>query len=193
MLKASIVTTKNELLQIHELNQVNLKTNLDPETKKREGFVTWLYPLELLEQMHRLSPSVIVKDEDVIAGYALTTLKESRGFHADLRKMFDDLETLLYKNKRLAHYHFYCMGQICVAKEYRGKGIVNMLYAKHKEIYSAHYEFILTEISTSNSRSLKAHEKIGFQKIYTYTDEKDEWNVVVWDWKEPEEPEKNQD
>jgi ribosomal protein S18 acetylase RimI-like enzyme len=75
------------------------------------------------------------------------------------------------------------MGQICVAKEFRGKGIVNMLYQKHKEMYSAQYDFILTEISTSNKRSLKAHEKIGFQFIYTYSDKMDEWNVVIWNWK----------
>lgn len=183
MLNATIVTTKSELLQIHALNQLNIKTSLDPETKKQEGFVTWLYPLQLLEQLHQLAPSIIVKDGEVIAGYALTTLRESSAFHADLKKMFQDLDVVLYKNKPLPNYNFYCMGQICVAKEYRGKGIVNMLYTKHKEIYSARYEFILTEISTSNSRSVKAHEKIGFQKIHTYTDEKDEWNVVIWDWK----------
>jgi ribosomal protein S18 acetylase RimI-like enzyme len=97
--------------------------------------------------------------------------------------MFLDLEVLQYKEKLLSQYHFYCMGQICVERNYRGKGVVNMLYAKHREVYGDQYEFILTEISTSNSRSLKAHKKIGFEKIYTYADDKDEWNVVVWDWK----------
>jgi ribosomal protein S18 acetylase RimI-like enzyme len=183
MLKATIVTDENELLQIHELSQQNLKTNLDAETKRRQGFVTWLYSVDLLKQIHKLAPSIIVKDGDAIAGYALTTLKESSTFHADLKKMFHDLEIVQYKDKPLTHYHFYCMGQICVAKHYRGQGVVQMLYDKHKEVYSGQYEFILTEISTTNARSLKAHAKIGFEKIYTYTDEKDEWNVVVWDWK----------
>lgn len=57
------------------------------------------------------------------------------------------------------------MAQICVDRNYSGKGLVNMLYQKHKEVYSFHYDFILTEISTSNYRSIKAHEKIGFQSI----------------------------
>jgi len=60
---------------------------------------------------------------------------------------------------------------------------VNMLYQKHREVYSNQYDFILTEISTSNLRSLKAHEKMGFETIYTYQDSVDEWNVVVWNWK----------
>lgn len=184
MLKATIVTTKEELEQIHRLNAENLKANLDDQTQAVEGFVSWLYPFDLLQKMHDLAPSVIVKDEKRIAGYALTTLKDSRSFHPDLDTMFRHLEAVQYKGKPLSQHHFYCMGQICIAKDYRGKGIVDMLYQKHKEIYSSQFDFLLTEISTSNIRSMKAHDKVGFQTIYTYSDAMDEWNVVVWEWKE---------
>lgn len=182
MLQAAIVTTEEELIQIYRLNQENLKSNVNVATQKTEGFVTWLYPLQLLEQMHQLSPSVIVKDGTAVAGYALTTLKESSSFHSDLQMMFRNLEKVQYKDKSLSHYQFYCMGQICVAKNYRGKGVVEMLYQKHKEVYGPYYDFLLTEVSTSNPRSLKAHQKIGFQTIYTYSDAMDEWNVIIWDW-----------
>lgn len=182
MLKATIVTTEEELIQIHQLNQRNLKTNVSAETQKQQGFVTWLYSMELLRKMHALSPGIIVKDEEQVIAYALTTLKESKEFHPDLETMFIHLQAVKYKGKPLGFYNFYCMGQICVVENYRGKGVVNMLYQKHREIYSSQYEFLLTEISTSNHRSMKAHEKIGFRTIYTYTDMMDEWNVVVWDW-----------
>lgn len=182
MLKATMVTTENELVQIYRLSQQNLKQHLDKSIQQKEGFVTWLYSIELLQKMHRLSPSIIVKDEDRVVAYALTTLKESKAFHPDLETMFRNLESVQYKNKPLSSYRFYCMGQICVAKEYRSKGIVAMLYQKHKEVYGRQYDFLLTEISTSNLRSLKAHEKIGFQTIYTYKDAMDEWDVVVWNW-----------
>jgi ribosomal protein S18 acetylase RimI-like enzyme len=182
MLTATIVTTKDELLQIHKLNQQNIKCNVDEGEQAREGFVSWLYPPVLLQQMHELAPTIIVKDDDKVVGYALTTLKESSRFHPDLETMFRNLETVEYKDRALFSYRFYCMGQICIAKEYRGKGIVNMLYQKHKEMYSAQHDFILTEISTSNRRSIKAHEKIGFTSIYTYRDTMDEWSVVIWNW-----------
>jgi hypothetical protein len=182
MLKATIVTTDDELLQIHKLNQQNLKQHLNEETQEREGFVSWLYSIELLRMMHNLSPSVIVKDKDNVVAYALTTLKESKIFHPDLEIMFGNLESVQYKNRPLSSYRFYCMGQICIAKDYRGKGIVNMLYQQHQEVYGRYFDFLLTEISIKNPRSLKAHEKIGFQTIYTYKDAMDEWNVVVWDW-----------
>ena len=132
--------------------------------------------------MHTLAPAIIVKNENKVIAYALVTPIEARSFHPDLEKMFRSLEQVQYKGKSLFSYRFYCMGQICIAKEYRGMGLVNSLYQKHKEIYSPSYEFILTEISTNNIRSIKAHEKIGFITIYSYKDNMDEWNVVIWDW-----------
>lgn len=184
MLEATLVSTKEELHQIHRLNQQNLKQNLSVTEQNEEGFVSWLYPLKLLEEMHELAPSIIVKDDKKIVGYALTTVKEASVFHPDLEVMFRHLEPVLYKGKPIFSYHFYCMGQICVAKNARGKGLVSMLYQKHKEIYSPQFEFILTEISTNNIRSQKAHEKIGFAAIYKYADAIDEWNVVVWNWQD---------
>lgn len=183
MLKAIAVTTYDELQQIHELNLKNLKQNLEPAEIQQQGFITWLYSMKLLEQMHKLAPSIIVKDGEKVAGYALTTLKEAAAFHPDLKTMFKNLDAVEYRHQLLSSHHFYCMGQICVAKEYRAMGVVNLLYQKHKELYSKEYDFLLTEISTNNQRSLKAHEKIGFNTIYTYSDALDEWSVVVWDWK----------
>jgi ribosomal protein S18 acetylase RimI-like enzyme len=183
MLHSKLVSTREELVQIHELNQKNLKANFNYETQVKEGFVSWLYPLPLLEKMHNLAPGVIVKENDTVAGYALTTLKEARTFHPDLDAMFGHLQNVQYRGKFLSSFHFYCMGQICVAKEYRRKGVVQMLYQKHKEAYSAEYEFILTEISSGNLPSLLAHQKAGFEIIHSYTDSIDEWKVVVWDWK----------
>ncbi len=182
MLYATEVTTENELLQIHELNRENLKGNVSQQEQEEQGFVTWLYPASLLQQIHKLAASIIVKNNDKVVGYALVTPIEAGRFHPDLQTMIDNLETLEYEGKPLSSYSYYIMGQVCIDKEYRGKGIFNMLFQKHKQLYSSTYELIVTEISTTNYRSQKAHEKIGFTTIHTYSDPLDEWNVVVWDW-----------
>jgi L-amino acid N-acyltransferase YncA len=44
---------------------------------------------------------------------------------------------------------------------------------------------LVTEVSTKNQRSLKAHEKVGFKNVFTYEDGIDEWNVVIWNWLPP--------
>ena len=183
MIYATEVTTDDEILQIHKMNQLYLRSNLSQQVQEEEGFVSWLYPVSLLQQMDNIAPSIIVKDDDKVIGYALVTPIEVSSFHSDLQAMIDNLETIDYKSKPLSSYSYYVMGQVCIDKEYRGKGIFSMLFQKHKEIYSDQYELLVTEISTKNLRSQKAHEKVGFTTIYTYTDAVDEWNVVAWDWK----------
>jgi L-amino acid N-acyltransferase YncA len=182
MLEVTVVTTEDELAQIHQLNQLNIKQNLSEKEKEEEGFVSWLYSIDLLQHMHKLAPSVIVKDNDKVIGYALVTLKEASEFHSDLQTMIANLQPLQYKDKPLFTYSFYCMGQVCIDKNYRGKGVFNSLYQHHKKIYQKQFNLLVTEISTNNSRSQKAHEKVGFKTIHTYRDVMDSWNVVVWDW-----------
>jgi hypothetical protein len=182
MLNPTLVNSMNELIQIHALNQRFLKKNIPVEEHKAGGFLSWLYSIELLVAMHDLAPSVIVKEGENVVGYALVTVKEAASFHRDLEQMFLHLEPVLYKGRPLSTHNYYCMGQICVAEGLRGRGVVPMLYQKHREIYGGRYDFILTEISTGNPRSLKAHERTGFETIHTYRDHMDEWNVVVWDW-----------
>ena len=183
MLYATTVKTEKELLEIQRLNQQNLKKNLTEEEIVKEGFVSWSYSLELLKNMHQLAPSIIVKEEDRVIAYALVTVKEANTFHSDLQIMIENLQSVIYKGRPLLLYNFYLMGQVCIHKSYRGKGVFSLLYQEHKKIYGEDYDLLVTEISTSNKRSLNAHEKVGFKNIYTYQDKLDQWDVVVWDWR----------
>lgn len=182
MLYPTVVSTEKELQQIQRLNQQNLKTNISAEEQKLEGFVSWTYSLELLKKMHSQAPSIIVKDGNEVVAYALVTLIEACDFHQDLQAMILNLSSVHYMGKPLMQYRFYLMGQICIQKEYRGEGVFDLLYKQHKTVYSEKFELLVTEISAANKRSLRAHEKLGFENIHTYNDGNDEWIVVVWNW-----------
>ena len=181
-MNATIVTTGEELKQIVQLSQKNMRINISEEEKSKQGFITWTYSFELLEQMNAQHPHVIVKEDGVVIGYALVALRDASEFHPDLKAMIDQLEVMTYNNKKLAEYEYYVMGQICIDHAYRGKGVFEMLYQQHKTIFEQDFDFVITEISTINKRSLRAHEKVGFKTIYSYRDVLDEWNVVLWDW-----------
>jgi hypothetical protein len=180
---ATIVTTDNELEQIVQLSHKNMRTNISEKQQKQQGFITWNYSFQLLKQMNDQCAHIIVKDKINVVGYALVALKEASIFHNDLNTMMQHLETLQYENGLLQQYKFYVMGQICVDEDRRGKGVFQMLYQHHKKLFEDKFDFVVTEISTNNPRSLRAHEKVGFKTIYTYRDALDEWNVVLWDWK----------
>ncbi len=183
MLKATTVTSTDELQQILRLQHKNLPQHIDSAEIQSQGFVTFQHTLEVLQQFHDLEPSVIIKDDDKVIAYALTVVNAARNIFPPMESMFALLDTLHWKGKPLHNFRYYEMGQVCVAKEYRGQGVFEMLYQHHKKVYSARYDLLVTKISTTNIRSLKAHQRIGFQTITIQKDELGEWEVVIWDWK----------
>ena len=183
MIHSTLVNSKSELQQILDLQEQNLPKNISTEELRSQGFVTFQHDLETLQQFHQLAPSVIVKDNDKVVAYALTVVNEARHIFPPIESMFVLLETLQWKNQPFDDFRYYAMGQICVAKDYRGKGVFEMLYQQHKRSYSHKFDFLVTQISTKNHRSLRAHEKVGFETIIVEKDELDEWALVAWDWR----------
>jgi GNAT superfamily N-acetyltransferase len=182
MLYPDIVRNEKDLHQILSLQSVNLKNNLPPEYRASQGFLTLQHTLPVLQQMHELLPSIVVRDGDQVVAYALAEVRACRTLMPDLEPMFALLDTLSWKGKPVNDYEYYTVGQICVAEEYRGKGLFEMLYQHHREVYSPKYELFITEISTCNARSIRAHERIGFRELVRHRDHLDEWSAVVWDW-----------
>ncbi|BCM93178.1 hypothetical protein IAD21_05066 [Abditibacteriota bacterium] len=57
-------------------------------------------------------------------------------------------------------------GPVCVAQEFRGQGVLELLVATIKAHYVPRFEFGITFIDTRNERSLAAHErKLGFHRL----------------------------
>jgi RimJ/RimL family protein N-acetyltransferase len=74
------------------------------------------------------------------------------------------------------------MGQVCVAREFRGQGVFDLMYRAHREHLRARYDRSVTEIAVRNVRSMRAHARVGFRVIDRYRDETDDWAIVAWDW-----------
>ena len=183
MIYSTLVNNTAELQQILDLQKQNLPKNISADELRSQGFVTFQHDIETLLKFHQLAPGVIVKDDDKVVAYALTVINEARHIFPPMESMFVLLEKLQWKNKSFNSYRYYEMGQICVAKDYRGKGIFQMLYQQHRKSYSRKYDLLVTKISTKNHRSLRAHEKVGFETVIIENDSLDEWAVVVWDWR----------
>ncbi len=162
-----------ELEQILALQQRNLPKQLSEEEKKTQGFVTVEHDLEILSKMHNLHPHSIAKDNDTIIGYALSMSTSFKNEIPVLVPMFNAIDKLNI------HPNFIVMGQVCVDKAYRGKGIFRGLYDTMAATFSGQFTSIITEIDANNTRSLKAHEVIGFSDLCTYEAGQQLWKVVV--------------
>ena len=180
MVVASLVQEERELQQILDLQRANLARNLPPDQVAAEGFVTVEHSLDQLRRMHAVSPSVVARDGAALAGYALVMPLECRAWIPVLEPMFQRMESLGLSGERC-----YVMGQICVAREWRGKGVFDLLYAGHRQYLKSFYDSVVTEVALRNLRSMRAHARVGFTVVDRYRDATDEWAVLRWDWREP--------
>lgn len=175
--------TNDDLTQILHLQNQNHIQNLSQNDREQNGFVTIKHDIEVLHQMNAIAKQIIAKSDGKVVGYALVMFKELSSSVLALIPMFDMFKQLSYQGQKLEAYKYYVMGQICVADGFRGQGIFEALYQKHKEVYAHIFDFCLTEVSVRNLRSMRAHEKVGFKIIHTFKDENEEWNILLWDWK----------
>ena len=99
--------------------------------------------------------------------------------------MFELLDSLSWHGESLrTQDRWFVMGQICVAEGYRGMGVFDGMYQKMRELCRKEYDFVITEIAERNTRSIRAHERVGFQTLHTFSDAVagEDWRVVVWDF-----------
>jgi RimJ/RimL family protein N-acetyltransferase len=136
-----------------------------------------------LQQMHRYEKNIIAKDGENIAGYLLAMTEHSKADIPVLVPMFEVFDEIVFKGKSVAEYKYIVVGQVCIGKAYRGQGLLDKCYAAYRDHFMSRYDFAITEIATSNQRSINAHKRIGFKEVHCYTDpQQTAWSIVIWDW-----------
>ena len=174
---AEPVSGDEVLQEILDLQRANLARNLEPGEIAAQGFVTVEHTLEALRRMHAQAPSIVARESGALAGYALVMPPGCRPFVPLLEPMFQRLDGLGFRDRR-----YYVMGQICVARPWRGRGVFDLLYQAHRQHLRDRYDCSITEVATRNTRSMRAHLKVGFVEIERYRDATDEWSLLSWDW-----------
>ncbi len=187
MLEYTHASSVEDLQQILHLQQLNLKKNISLQESQEQGFVTVEHSLDLLTKMNATYPHIIAKSNGQVVGYALVMLQEFKYFVPILQPMFEKMDGLILNGKPIKAYHYFVLGQICIAKDFRGQGLFGGLYKAMKQQMQPHFELLITEISLRNTRSLRAHEKVGFTNIHEYVASNGEyWAIVAWDWQQHE-------
>lgn len=171
-----------DLEGILSLQRENLSTLLSQKEKDEQGFVTIQHSLEQLQAMHAIAPHVLAKENDQVVGYVLAMTLASREVVPLMVPLFENFDNSEIESKKITDYNPMVVGQVCVGKSQRGTGLFDKLYAAYREQYAATYDFAITSVALSNSRSLAAHQRIGFKIIHTFQDSLHPWAIVCWDW-----------
>jgi ribosomal protein S18 acetylase RimI-like enzyme len=178
-----------DLRQILHLQQENLEACITKEELHQEGFVTVSHSLELLEEMNTPFAHVMAKEGDEVVGYTLVMLKNMAQRIPILIPMFGQINALSYEGNLLSQTNYFIMGQVCIKKGYRGKGVFKGMYDELKRQMSSGFTYVITEVASRNQRSIKAHQKQGFEVLHTYIateekeeeeEEEEEWVILIW-------------
>ncbi|MGB1242755.1 MAG: GNAT family N-acetyltransferase [Chitinophagales bacterium] len=178
-----IASTEEDLEQILSLQKENLERHVSSDEAKEQGFVTVVHDMELLGKMNAEEPSIIAKYKGKVVGYCLSMPKTFRMVIPVLVPMFEKIDLLSFEGDELKECNYMIMGQVCVSKDCRGMGVFDKMYAKMQELQSERYEYLVTEIANRNTRSTRAHQRVGFEPLLTYDSGGELWELVIWNWR----------
>lgn len=171
--------TDEELKEILALQRVNLSVNISDEEKQKEGFVTLKHDFDVLKKMNDAYAHCVAKENGKIIGYTLSMLQNLKNDIPLLIPMFDEIDKVMDSENFLLKY--IVMGQVCIDKNQRGKGIFRGLYAYMANEMKSDFDAIITEVDTKNSRSSNAHKSVGFQLLKKYHSNNQLWEIIILD------------
>ena len=133
--KLTVTDTIRDLEQILTLQAANRPDKLTPEDIQSQGIVTLKHDLETLQHMHRIHPHIVAKTKtqqpEVIA-YALCMTRAAEKLIDDLSGIFSIIDSLESpgenSRRKMSETRYFVMGQVCVAKDFRGTGVFQGLY-----------------------------------------------------------------
>ena len=157
--------TLGDTTDILALQSENHVSNLPAETLPN-GFVTTQLSSETLAQMGAKRGIWTVRDDSgVLAAYTCANPWEFYGdgpFPEAVKALFP----LTMEGHTMTVQNSFQYGPVCVAKPFRGHGVLERLVETISNHYACRFEFGITFIDTRNSRSLAAHErKRGFCRL----------------------------
>ncbi|MBA5808581.1 N-acetyltransferase [Morganella morganii] len=127
---------------------------LQENAQSRQGGLSGEYPLKKVEAMFAHALTVIIaQDDDVIAGVVFSFPVQSAQISPVTALISQQFGELLENN------WFY--GPVCIAKDYRGQGILSALY---KQVCAENSGKPVAFINQDNERSVRAHLKSGMRE-----------------------------
>lgn len=186
MINIDVASSTPHFEQILDLQRRYHASALSPEAQEREGFVFAEHSVPLLRRMSAELPQAIaLAGNKAVVGYCLSMSLALQGEVPCLAPMFEQFSRCAYRGRPLSSLRFFVGGQVCVDRAYRGQGLLARLYEQIRLSAPRAYDLCVTEIAVRNQVSVRAHERMGFETISTYSDGSQTWAIVAWDLGHP--------
>lgn len=174
----------SELRAILDLQRQNLRQFLTPEEMQDQGFLTASYSLDFLQEMHEASEHIVAKDGETVVGYVLGLTPAFLPRDPVFESYRLAVQGMIWKERPLLDSNPLIVGQLCVDKHYRGQGLVDGLYKACQDHHRDRFDILLSDVSSLNPRSYRAHQRVGFVPLAEFPDAftGETWHILLWDW-----------
>lgn len=160
------IGNKDDIKEILSLQESNLYANLTEEERER-GFVTTPFTVAQIEEIILQNGIFVAKNsEDKIIAYAFAGNWEYFKQWEIFNVMISRFPNLSFQNNAISTQNSFQYGPVCIDKDYRGKGVLNMIFEEMRIEFLKKFPISITFINKINAISERAHtKKLGWEII----------------------------
>jgi hypothetical protein len=150
---------------IVELNSDNFVSNLAPEDRK-EGFLSAEFTLEQTAAIAEDLGTMVAIADGHVAGFLCAIRNEFEHGSPVVAKMIESYIRMRFEGKLLSEYSSYIYGPVCIARDYRRRGLLRGLFEAQKHDLAGQFEIGVALIARSNAHSMQAHVRgVGMTEV----------------------------
>lgn len=173
------LASRSDFSDILELQRRNFLNNISPEDKA-DGFLSIEFTESMLEEI--LNDLLIIKAFTVekLVGYRMAQTLEFNQRFPLIASIIEKFPNLEFRGQKLSNLRTFIFGPICIDKDWRGKGINQLMFKFMLEHVKSRYDVGVTFVSESNPRSLAAAKKNGISLIDTICFEEKIFKILAF-------------
>ncbi|HLW30707.1 MAG TPA: hypothetical protein VKX40_00490 [Aequorivita sp.] len=160
------IGTKEDIDGILSLQEKYLYRNLS-ETERLSGFVTTPFTVGQIEEILKQNGLIVaVNEKDTIIAYAFAGSWKYFEQWEIFNFMVSRFPQLFFQGKEITIANSFQYGPVSIEKEYRGKGVLNLIFEEMRLEFKKKYPISITFINKVNVISKIAHtRKLGWKII----------------------------
>lgn len=150
---------------ILDLQSANYIANLSAH-EREQGFLSARFTLEQTAQIAEDLGTIVAVIDDQIVGFVCAFRNEFETGSPVIAKMLESYDRFIFEARPLSTFNSYIYGPVCMARDFRGRGLLRGLYEAQKKDLAGQFEIGVAFVSRSNPHSLAAHVKgLGMTEV----------------------------
>jgi hypothetical protein len=136
------------------------------EADRQGGFLTGTFTAPALAAMLTSVPGQVAYKDGELLGFIINSRLAPERYPPLVQQISVLLPTLHYHQRPLAEYRWFFYGPVLLVSAYRGRGLLQQLFAANQQALAGRYEVGIAFIAAENAASLHVHtHKLGLEAV----------------------------